>query len=107
VLSAIDPIPLVRVTISLRSLRATWSTKASGGAHGVDVKHLRPRLVIDVPDGLASRSADASIVEEKVNGLPVELCGSRLNTHRVSDIQGQDLQFVIARARQCGLRHAA
>jgi hypothetical protein len=30
-----------------------------------DVKHLRPRLVIDVPDGLASRSADASIVEEK------------------------------------------
>jgi hypothetical protein len=70
------------------------------GPHGVDVEHLRPGLVIDVPDGLASRSTDASIVEEEVNSLPVELSGSRLNTHGLSDIQGQDLQFVIARTRQ-------
>jgi hypothetical protein len=40
------------------------------GTHGVDVEHLRPGLVIDVPDALASGSADASVIEEEVNGLP-------------------------------------
>jgi hypothetical protein len=28
-------------------------------------------LVINVPDALASGSADASVIEEEVNGLPV------------------------------------
>jgi hypothetical protein len=52
------------------------------------------------PDGLALRSHDASVVEEEVNGLPVESCSGRLDTRGVSDIQRHDPQFVVALVSQ-------
>jgi hypothetical protein len=49
---------------------------------------------------LTPNSADARVVEEKVNGLPVEFRGRRLDARRISDIQRQDPEFVVARISQ-------
>ena len=70
------------------------------GAHGVDVEHLLPGHVIYVSDGLTPRPPDAGIVEQEVNGLPVESCSGRLDTREVSDIQPNDSDFVVARISQ-------
>jgi hypothetical protein len=56
--------------------------------------------VIDVSDRLVPDSGDAGVVEEEVNGLPVEFRGRCLDTRGVSDIHGQDTQFVAARFSQ-------
>ena len=52
------------------------------------------------PDGLAPNPADASVVKEEVNGLPVEFRGRRLDARGVGDIQRHDSEFVVARFSQ-------
>ena len=61
---------------------------------------LGPGLVIDVSDSLAPRSDDAGVVEEDVNGLPVEFCGRRPDARGLRDIHSQDPQFLVAVLRQ-------
>jgi hypothetical protein len=50
----------------------------SHGAHGVNGEHPRPGFVVNVSDGLAPRSDDASIVEQKVDRLSIELSCCRM-----------------------------
>ena len=54
-------------------------------AHGIDIKYLRPGIVIDVSNRLSPSSADGGIVDDKINGLPLQFVGSRLDTGQVSD----------------------
>ena len=48
----------------------------------------------------STSSHNAGIIEEEVNGFPVEFRGRRLDTRELSDIQGQDPQFVAALVSQ-------
>jgi hypothetical protein len=55
-------------------------------------EHVRPRLVIYISNSLAPSSADPGIVEEDVNGSPVEFRDRRFDTRWLRDIQSENLQ---------------
>jgi hypothetical protein len=65
--------------------------------HGVNVKYFRPGVVINITDGLTTSPANAGIVEEQVNLLPLKFCGGRLDASEVSDLQGHNAQFLAIR----------
>jgi hypothetical protein len=64
-------------------------------AHCVDGEHLRPGLVVNVSNDLASRADNASVIEQEVDGLSIEFSCRRVDAVRISDIHSQYPQFVV------------
>ena len=95
----IDPMPLVMVTISLRSLLRYIIDACLGdliGPKGVDVEHACPRFVIDVSDGLTTGAANAGIIEKEVNWLALQFGSRRPDACKIADIHGQHVKLAAA-----------
>ena len=89
VLSLREPMPLVMVTTSFRSLRATFSRKASMTRSGPIVLTSRTRahdFIIYFAHLLSGRAGDFCAIEEKVYAGITHLCGSCADAIRIGDI---------------------
>ena len=108
VLSPIEPMPLVIVTTSLRSLRAMWSIKDSSTRKGPIVFTSRTRaqdFVVDMARALPGDAGDPRAIDKHVYGDAIELFGRLANALGIGHVHGnygelaaasfcQPLQFV-------------